>query len=348
MPWYKLLRKDVEFLLEDEHLKSFDNIKKDLLKATEITLRLAKPGQQYVILCDASCYSSAFVLMIEHYLEQKDGKKKQAYAPVSYGSQLFNASQLKMSTYCKEFLALYFALEFFSHFIWGAEKPVIILKDNKSLSFFQSKSLHLALWSFMDRVIAYNIVLAHIPGRANAAADLLSRMLTDPTQSLELQLHESIPMKEIEMDMKAKTPDASMLAIEYDQPEQVKPQPHILSEDIINIINSNRAVRNLITHLNDLLASASKDTISVGYLIKRAPEINSIQQNDPLNYSETSTTNAKPLNIPEEQKKDPVIRKVMEWIENGCTDDQTYASFELKKYHKETTNAKRDFSATIF
>ena len=26
MPWYKLLRKDVEFLPEDEHLNSFDNI----------------------------------------------------------------------------------------------------------------------------------------------------------------------------------------------------------------------------------------------------------------------------------------------------------------------------------
>ena len=72
MPWYKLLRKDVEFILQDEHLQSFDNIKKDLLKATETTLRLAKLGQQYVILCDASYYSSGFVLMIEDYLEQKD------------------------------------------------------------------------------------------------------------------------------------------------------------------------------------------------------------------------------------------------------------------------------------
>ena len=84
MPWYKLLRKNVEFILEDEHLKCFENIKKDLLKATETTLRLAKPGQQYVILCDASYYSSGFVLMVEDYLEQKDGKKKQTYAPVSY------------------------------------------------------------------------------------------------------------------------------------------------------------------------------------------------------------------------------------------------------------------------
>ena len=132
----------------------------------------------------------------------------------------------------------------------------------------------------MDRVIAYNIVLAHIPGRANAAADFLSRMQTDPTQSLELLLHESIPMKEIELDMKAKTPDASMLAIEPDQPEPVEPQSHILSEDIINI-NSNHALQNLLNHFNDLLASASKDTIS---------EL-------------LSTANAKPSNIPEEHKK---------------------------------------------
>ena len=215
-----------------------------MLKATETTLRFAKPGYQYVILCDSIFYSSEFVLMIEDCLEQKDAKKKQAYAPVSYGSQLFNASRLKMSTYCKEILALYFALGYFCHFIWGTEKPVFMLTNNKRLtSFFQSKSFHPALWNFMDRVIAYNRVLAHISGRANAAADFLSRIQTNPTQSLELQLHEPIPMKGIERDMKAKNPDVSMLAIESDRPEQVEAQPHILSEDIINIINSNHALQ---------------------------------------------------------------------------------------------------------
>ena len=247
--------------------------------------------------------------MIEDYLEQKDRKRKQAYAAVSYGSQFFNAGQLKMPKYCKEFQAFYFALEYFSDFVWGAEKPVIILTDNKILtSFFQSKSLHPALWNFMGRVTAYNIVLGHIPGRASAAAVFLSIMQTDPTQTLELQLHESIPMKEIEIGMKAKTPDASMLAIEPDQPEAVEPQSHILSEDILNIMNSNQALQNLIHHLNDFLASASKDTISEGCLIKRAPEINSFLQNDPSDYFETSTTNAKPLNIPEEQK-------IIQWLE---------------------------------
>ena len=49
MPWYKLLRKDAEFSLSNDHLKSFETIKKGLLQATTTTLRLAKPGKQYVM-----------------------------------------------------------------------------------------------------------------------------------------------------------------------------------------------------------------------------------------------------------------------------------------------------------
>ena len=48
-------------------------------------------------------------------------------------------------------------------------------------------------------------------------------MLTDPNESLDLQLVDSIPMKQIEIDMKAKTPDASMLAIELVQEVEAKP-----------------------------------------------------------------------------------------------------------------------------
>ena len=221
MPWYKLLRKDVEFALKDKHLTSFEVLKKDLFQATQTTLSLAKPGQQYVILCDASYYSSGFVVMIEDYLYQKRGTKKQAYAPVSFCSQRFITRQPNRSTYCTEFLTIYFAIGYFSHLIWGAEKPVIVLTDKKSLTgFFQSKSLHPALWIFMDRVIAYNFFLAHIPGRANGAADVLSRMQTDPRKSLELQLLDSTPVKQIDIDMKAKTPNASMLLIDWPENQQ--------------------------------------------------------------------------------------------------------------------------------
>ena len=83
VPWYKLVLKYFEFEQQDDHLKSFERKKKDFLQATKTTLRLAKQRQQYVILYDASYYGSGFVLMIEDYMVEKDGKKKQAYAPVS-------------------------------------------------------------------------------------------------------------------------------------------------------------------------------------------------------------------------------------------------------------------------
>ena len=240
-----------------------------------------------------------------------------------------------MSTYCKKFLALYFSLECFSLFIWGAEKPVIVLTDNKSLTnFFQSKLLHPALWTFMDRVIAYNNVLPHIPGRAKAAADFLSNMQTDPSQTLELQLLDSIPMKQVAIDMKAKTPDASMFSIEQPETQQKEPnQPGIL-RDLLYQLHTNDTLQNLMPNLNEILDSASpKETIEL-YSLIRTSEFNSIQDKDPLHYFETKNSNTGVMDIQTEQQKDPALRKVISWIQNGCDDDITYASFEFKKYHK--------------
>ena len=65
MPFCHLLKKDRELEITEEHRKSLATIKQDLLRATEITLRLPKPGLQYVILCDASYHGTGFVLMVE-------------------------------------------------------------------------------------------------------------------------------------------------------------------------------------------------------------------------------------------------------------------------------------------
>ena len=65
--------------------------------------------------------------MIEDYLIDEKGKTKDTYAPVSYGSGVYTTTQLKLSVYYKEFLALYFALDLFARFIWGATKPVLLL-----------------------------------------------------------------------------------------------------------------------------------------------------------------------------------------------------------------------------
>ena len=96
----------------------------------------------------------------------------------------------------------------------------------------------------------------HIPGRRNAAADFLSRMRTDPIQSLELLLIDSIPMKKIDIGMKARTPDASLLLMESDSTLNETKQPQI-PQELMAQLQADDALQNLIPKLNDVLESAS-------------------------------------------------------------------------------------------
>ena len=182
-------------------------MKADLTRATDLMLRLAKPGFQCAILCDASFHDTGFVLMIEVYLIDHKGKTNKTYALVSFGSRLFIATQLKFSVYFKEFLALCFALEHFAHFIWGAIKPVLVLTDNRSLTqFFQSKSNHFSYGNAWT-VLSFDFQLEHIPRKAHSAADFLSRMQTDPNLTLHLKLTDHVPIREIEIEKETKAPN---------------------------------------------------------------------------------------------------------------------------------------------
>ena len=174
IPIYQMLRKDVVIQPTETHFENLERLKTDLIEATKMTLRLPKPGLQYVLLCDASYYEAGFVLMVEDYVTGNESNVKKTFAPVGFGSHLFNTAQLKFSIYYKEFLALYYALDNFAHYFWCSSQEIIVLTDNKSLTqFFHSKTIPPTLWNVLDRVLSFNLVIAHIPGRANYAADLL-------------------------------------------------------------------------------------------------------------------------------------------------------------------------------
>ena len=96
-------------------------------------------------------------------------------------------------------------MDHFAHFLWGASKPILVLTDNRSLTqFFQSKSIHPSLRNCLDHVLSFNILIAHIPGKANSAADFLSRMQTDPSLCLSIKLTDRVPIREIEVETEAK------------------------------------------------------------------------------------------------------------------------------------------------
>ena len=67
--------------------------------------------------------------MIEKNDEQKLMSKRKTFAPVAFGSRVFSPAQLKMSIYCKVFLALYHAFLEYSHILWETI-PTLVLTDN--------------------------------------------------------------------------------------------------------------------------------------------------------------------------------------------------------------------------
>ena len=153
---------------------------------------------------DASFTAAGYAILTEDDPNQKFTSVKKSYAPIAYGSKTFIPSQLKMSIYAKEFLALYYAFKEFGHILWGTPKPVIILTDNKSVTrFFQTKKIPPPLWNACDFVIQFNFTIAHIPGKNNTAADFLSRMEMDPTEKLVLKIRADVETQHIEFNVQS-------------------------------------------------------------------------------------------------------------------------------------------------
>ena len=104
----------VKFQLTQQHKDLIFEIIENLAKAAKFSLRLPLPDKQLVTMCDASEHVAGYVLLIEDYTETNDGPMK-SYAPVSFGSQRFTESQMSLTMYAKEFLAMHFAFDEFAH-----------------------------------------------------------------------------------------------------------------------------------------------------------------------------------------------------------------------------------------
>ena len=72
---------------------------------------------------DASFTAAGYAIMIEDDPQQKLQSKRKTYAPIAFGSKTFNPTQLKLSIYAKEFLAIFFAFSKFGHLMWEVPSP---------------------------------------------------------------------------------------------------------------------------------------------------------------------------------------------------------------------------------
>ena len=164
-------------------MEQFREKNEALNRCCQLALRQPVPGKQLVLMTDASFQAAGYAVLIEEDLNQKYTSTRKTYALTVYGSKTYSPSQIKMSIYAKEFLAIYMAFKEFGHIFWGATKRVIIMTDSKSVTrFFQTKIIPPPLRNACDFVLQFNFTSAHIPGKMNTAADFLSRLELDPNE----------------------------------------------------------------------------------------------------------------------------------------------------------------------
>ena len=173
---YELLKTNSRIRISEELVDNFKEINASLAEACGLALRQPIAGKQYVLMADASFRASGYALMIEENDERILFSKK-TFAPVAFGSRVFSPAQLKMSIYCKKFLAIYHASLEYSHILWEITIPTLVLSDNRSVTrFSQTKTTAPALWNACDYVLQFKFRIMHVAGSQNTAADFLSRL----------------------------------------------------------------------------------------------------------------------------------------------------------------------------
>ena len=108
-------------------------------------------------------------------MEQKHGH---IWKPVSYASRFLNKIEERYSTNELELLAIVWALENFKYYLYGNkftlqtdhQALLSALKNNRGNKTYQSR---LSRW--VDRLLPFNFLIEHIPGKNMGFADYLSR-----------------------------------------------------------------------------------------------------------------------------------------------------------------------------
>ena len=200
----ELIKSDKPAKIDQELISNFEAINRSLDNACGLWLKQPLPNRQYVLMTDANFKNAGYALMTVEDPEEKISSTKKTYAPVAFGSKTFSPSQLKMSIYAKEFLAIYFAFMEYSHILWGSTKPIIVLTDNKSVTrFFQSEMIPPSVWNACDFVLQFHFKIAHVPGRMNTAANFLSRLDISPKEKVLLQIREDIQTTPIQVNIQS-------------------------------------------------------------------------------------------------------------------------------------------------
>ena len=176
--------------------------------------------------------------------------------------------------------------------------------------------------------MAFNIIIAHIPGEANYAADFLSRMQIDPSDSLSMKLPDKIPVREIQIDTTAEVPDASLSLVDSEKDAFTKTDNTI--DETLKVQLQKLGLYK--TCLGELNVQEDTDMIvPQGFVRVTRPPISEVEYPDPelLSRSEFKSWNAETEN---RTRKDTDFEDVKNWIRNEQIPNLAYENSRKKNY----------------
>jgi len=175
-PIYEVANQE-PFIWTKEANAAFVQLKEAM--CSDIVLRMPRQGEPFHMYSDASWGALGVVLC---QVDPKDGQQH----PCAYGSRKFNDTELKLSTPCKELLAIVYGLNLWSFYICG--NPVHVYSDCRAWTFLKMQSGISGKISRLALLISeYDISISFVQGIKNKAADGLSRAFDDGTHSFDDQ-----------------------------------------------------------------------------------------------------------------------------------------------------------------
>ena len=179
--------------------------------------------------------------------------------------------------------------------------------------------------------MSFNILLAHIPGKANSAADFLSRMQTDPNLTLPIKLTDHVRIREIEIETEAKAPNVSLSNISEVAACFEELQPAIDEQFITQL-----KAHGLFDQFVAKQPSEDPDIHIMGFFsFSPLPQVNLIETNDFEDILNDVPNRTQALDLVQEQQNDEVIREVVSWKIRGSPDELPKLPLALRKYRKQ-------------
>ena len=217
--------------------------------------------------------------------------------------------------------------------LWGiTNKPVVVFTDNKALSaFLQSPTIPASLCKYVDRLLQFKFVLAHVAGENNPAADYLSRMYLNPHLTMELEIGATIPVHQVEVRLKPQIQtETAIQNADGSPPTPSPPASPRRDSDEEEEEASNFPIQRKMDNKKDIIAKMEQMEEWIPY------QINAVEQPDPSHMLSMETRRNR-LDMQQEQDKDENLRRVKHWITHKIIPETKYENAELQHYAKQLT-----------